>query len=176
MRVAALSGSRSRLMEENTGTQTNTKLTRVHHIGRRRISSRQDEMLPGYFTVCYQTKQAHKALRYIFNGLAFISPAAGDTSRPGELHSFPSFLSLLHCSELVSVLIQLAAVLLAHNNSPTAPQLSTPLRPQLPSCNPLKWPESAAPSWVVLGVEKGFSVEGRFKWAPCWSLAFNVIN
>lgn len=89
MRVAALSGRRSRLIEENTGTQTNIKSTRVHYIQRPSINSQQDEKLPGHFTDHYQTKRLDKASWYIFNRLAFIPPAAADTSRPGELHSFP---------------------------------------------------------------------------------------
>lgn len=167
MRVAALSGRRSRLMEENTGTQTNTKSTRVRCIERPSISSRQDEKLPGPFTDHYQTKQVDKASLHMFNRLVSSCPLR--RTKVGLVSCTPflflsSILSLLHCSELVSVLIQLAAVLLAHNSCPTLPK--SPRLPPPPPASKLQHThtaESAAASWVVLGVEEGFSVEGKFK-------------
>lgn len=76
-------------MEENTATQTNTGSARVQCTGRPSLDPQRDGKLPGRLAGGYQTKRVDKASRYIFNGLAFIPPAAEDTSRAGELHSFP---------------------------------------------------------------------------------------
>lgn len=62
------------------------------------------------------------------------------------------------------MLIQLAAILLAHNNCPTTPPFTPPTpTAKLQRTHTLTRAESAAASWVVLGVEEGFSAEGKFK-------------
>lgn len=109
-------------MEENTGTQTKPHSVHTHSINRINSPSYKKQTAI-YLANLMITIRHNNSLNYLYTSLMVLLSYCllfRTQVWPSKPHFFPlpSFLSLLHCSELVSVIIQLTAISLPHNTTP----------------------------------------------------------